>query len=165
MTLRVSSGTGIATGPDTLRRPGGGGILAVILDPSIADLVLDRIGALARPGPAPLTVLAQVRRPLVPVAFPSGPVGPCWTDDFLVAEAREALSGPIGTLGQDGGVDVEFAFCALEKAAVRLLRERDYAQVVIGSRSSMRQRRQCRRVASAASSYCTVDVVQMQVRD
>jgi hypothetical protein len=135
----------------------------VVLDLSVADLVLDRVGELARPGPAPLTVLAQVRRPLVPVAFPCGPVGPYWTDDFLVTEAREALSGPIRTLARDSPVGLEFAFCGLAKAAVRLLRDRDYAQVVIGSRSSLRQRRRCRRVESAASSYCMVDVVQTQV--
>jgi hypothetical protein len=143
------------------QRPGcGGGILAVVLDFSVAGLVLDRAAVSARPGAAPLTILAQVRRPPVAAAFPFGPVGPYWTDDELVAEAREALRAPIGTLARHGRVDLELAFRGVEKATVHLLRDRDYTHVVIGSRTSARQRRQCRRVESAASPYCTVDVLQ-----
>jgi hypothetical protein len=154
----------IATGGENGLRGGGGGVLAVVLDLSVAGVVLDRAGVLARPGAAPLTVVAHVRRPLVPPPWPCGPVGPYWTDDALAADAREALNGPIRTLARYGSVDLELVFGGVEKAVVRLLRGRDYAKVVIGSRSSALQRRQCRRVESAASSYCAVDVLHLQAR-
>jgi hypothetical protein len=159
MTTQVRSGSRLATGRQNHQPGCGGGVLAVVLDLSAAGFVINRAAELACPGAAPLTVLAQVRRPLAAVAFPLGPVGPYWTDDELMADARKALSVPMRTLARLGGVDLKFAFWGIEKAAAGLLRERDYAQVVIGSRSSGRQRRQCRRVESAASPYCTVDVL------
>jgi hypothetical protein len=143
------------------QRPGpGGGVLAVLLDFAVASLVLDRVAELSRPGAAPLTALVLLRRPLFPAAHPFCYVAPYLTDAELIAAAHEALTAPMSPLARYGRVNLKVTFCRLEHAATALLRQRDYAFVVVGVGCSVRQRWLRRRVESAASSFCTVDVVQ-----
>jgi nucleotide-binding universal stress UspA family protein len=149
----------IATGGELARAGRGGGILTVVLHDSAAGAALARAAELALSGAAPLTVLVQVRRPPVHVLCPFCVVGPYVSDADLRDDALQTLGSPVRALGRCGPLQFEVESGPIERAAVRLLRERDYADVVVAAGGSRIQRRRCRRLAAAANAFCAVEVV------
>jgi hypothetical protein len=146
------------TDPGCERPSDGGGVLLVLLDTEVAEEVLEQSAAWLRPCASPVTVLAWIPRPLVFTCPFLGLLPPPLHDHALIDEARRDLIPALrGRLGHDRFA-LRIVFDRVERAAVMLLRSRDYAQVLVGCSSSRRARRSARRVTAHAEQFCPVEV-------